>query len=1823
MKKLLPLLFVSLFLSPLSSSAQRFEWLKIYSSSGFSTGDQYLEVSDNNVYVTGEFQGALSFGSTVLNSGTTRNIYLASYDTLGNFQWAVQNSGGSTFNDIVDIDVDSAGNIYLLGFFNTSIQWGGITLNASNTFSFREAFIVKFNKQGVSQWIRGIYSPNASFSFRGVADLSISPNKIFIAGQQINDIQYSGSSIRLNQSGGGGTFSQNNVFVGELDHNGNPLSLNRIATANSSTSNFNTLGDIEALNDSVFYFAALYRGQYSFGTNNVNFPNSTSTLLGITKFTNYNCDWLVRPSSSTSGFSSIAPQIAVAKNGDLYLAANASGNLTIQNNTITPPPNFPSFIRYIYALKVNTLGQVQNFVNFNAANNVLSDVDLNAKSEFIISGEFRDSVDINGVKTFPNGSFSGDHLILKLDSNLNAKWYQTGGGGNADQALSIASDEGKTSFYVSGNFRGLSQFGTTFFTGNTSFSTSILYKMDDCGSNPVPITFSGDTNLCVGDNVRIIANPPTNATFQWLRDSVQLAGEVFRDLLVNTEGNYQVIVNGSGCLDTSRVIRVNVDSFPMVSFNLNDTVCEQDAPITLSGGSPAGGVYKGPGVVGNTFDPSLTGIGTVQIRYVFANGGCADSATSTIFVKPAPTVFFAPLSNVCITSLPITLTNAFPFGGTFSGNGVTGNQFDPASAGGGFTDITYTYTDANGCVGTAIQTIEVDTLPSVSFNSVPDLCSNTSYTLTEGVPSGGVYSGPGVVGGQFDPSLTGTGTFTINYTLTNQCGTSSASQNITVIPSPTVILGSFSDLCEGDPAITLSGGSPSGGAYSGTGVSSGNFNPTVSGVGTFTIFYDFTAANGCTSRDSSSITVNPLPVTSITPNSSICLGGSINLTATGGSTYQWSTSATGSTISVSPSTTTNYSVTITSADGCSQVENTIVTVNPLPTATITGTNVICEGDNTTLTASGGQSFLWSNSSTASSINVAPTTSTTYSVTVTDANGCTDIESETVTVNPLPNVTLASFADLCEADAAITLSGGSPTGGTYSGIGVSSGSFDPSVAGVGTFTIFYDYTDANGCSARDSSNITVNPFPTTSITADSDICLGSSISLTASGGGSYLWNTSATTASINVSPSITTNYSVTITSAAGCSQVENVTVTVNPLPTATISGINAICAGSSTTLTANGGQSYLWSNSSSAASITVSPTNTTTYTVTVTDANGCTDTENETVTVNPLPIVSLGTFADLCEGDAAIILSGGSPSGGTYSGIGVSSGSFDPSIAGVGTFTIFYDFTNAIGCSSRDSSTITVNPLPNGGVSQSPTICQGSSTTLTATGGASYLWSNSASTPSITVSPTSTTNYSVTITSVAGCSDVKTVSVVVNPLPTASISGTTSICNGSNTTLTAAGGQSYLWSNSSTNPSITVSPNTTTTYSVTVTDANGCTDTESETITVNPLPNVSLGSFLDLCEGDAAITLSGGSPAGGTYSGTGVSSGIFDPAVSGAGTFTIFYDFTDAIGCSARDSSTITVNPAPNSSISPDTAICEGSNVNLVATGGTNYLWSNAATTASINVSPTVTTNYFVTITSANSCAVVDSVEVTVNSLPAISTSSDTLICLGDSVPIGVSGSASNFLWSTNETSAIIVVSPLSTAYYTVVLTDPLGCTATDSVLVTVSTGSPINIGPDTILDPINTTSYTYDAGLGFVSYLWNDNTSAQTLTVNYDPAKAGTTDTISVIAGNNSGCPSVDTALVFYDFPSGIASNGNELSSILVSPNPTTDVINIQFSKRIESSRRLQVFDLKGKIVIDELFNGNEDLISIDLLDTKINKGVYLLNIEENGQYYREKIVVQ
>ena len=642
-------------------------------------------------------------------------------------------------------------------------------------------------------------------------------------------------------------------------------------------------------------------------------------------------------------------------------------------------------------------------------------------------------------------------------------------------------------------------------------------------------------------------------------------------------------------------------------------------------------------------------------------------------------------------------------------------------------------------------------------------------------------------------------------------------------------------LCNGETTtLTVSG--MAGAIRWSTGATTPSITVTPGTTTTYTV--SVTSSDGCTLTNSKVITVNPLPSPTINisgTTSAICIGQSIVLTATGGGTYLWSTGATTAAITVSPLVNITYTVTVTSAAGCTAIANRLITVNPLPVAAITNVNPICVGQSASMTASGGSTYAWNTNpvQTTATITVNPTVTTTYIVTVTSAAGCTATASRQVVVNPLPVVTINNVNPICVGQSASLTA--SSTGTYLWSTGATTATISVSPTTTTTYTV--TVTSSAGCTATASRQVVVNPLPVVTINNVNPICIGQSATLTATGGGTYLWSNNATTASITVTPATTTTYTVTVTSAAGCTATSSRQVVVNPLPTAVITGDNNICLGESTVLTASGGTSFSWNTTppQNTASITVAPTTTTSYTVTVTNANGCTDTEIVTVSVNQGFVAAISGDLSICIGENTTLTASGGNSyvwnttpPQTTAAITVS-----PTTTTSYTVTV----TNANGCTATATSQVVVNPLPLAAITAVNPICLGQSATMTASGGSTYLWSNNATTAAITVTPTTTTTYIVTVTSSAGCTSTASRQVVVNPLPTAVITGDNNICVGESTILTASGGTTFSWNTTppQTTAAITVSPTTTKTYTVTVTNANGCTDTEIVTVTVNPLP----------------------------------------------------------------------------------------------------------------------------------------------------------------------------------------------------------------------------------------------------------------------------------------------------------------------------------------------------------------------------------------------------
>jgi len=427
---------------------------------------------------------------------------------------------------------------------------------------------------------------------------------------------------------------------------------------------------------------------------------------------------------------------------------------------------------------------------------------------------------------------------------------------------------------------------------------------------------------------------------------------------------------------------------------------------------------------------------------------------------------------------------------------------------------------------------------------------------------------------------------------------------------------------------------------------------------------------------------------------------------------------------------------------------------------------VCKGQSSFLSVSvdGGTSpysYQWDNGFPANTVSdsIKIDSTTIFHITVTDNGGETAIDSVIVT-NETP--TLKSFSDTCQNTTSFILSGGSPAGGIFKVDGTTATLFNPSIASVGIHNIIYTNL---GCSA--SQNITVKALPIAKITGISTICPNSSTTLKASGGGTYLWSDNITTTdSIVVSPVSQPTYTVTVTND-GCSATTTHTITVTGALTPTITTSNnkqSVCFGDSIQLNVSNALKYKWSTGDTLQTInTPALINDSLYRVTVYPANiACSGASSITIKVNPLPTAKIVGDSIICDGQNAVLTATG---GDNY--VWSTSEITNTIIVKPTSQSIYYvtAYLNTSGCSDSTHYIINIiaNPIPTI-TTTNQRICSGTSATISATGGKSYSWNDSKTDSVITVSPTISTPFTVTVTNQQNCSAADTLTINVIPPP---------------------------------------------------------------------------------------------------------------------------------------------------------------------------------------------------------------------------------------------------------------------------------------------------------------------------------------------------------------------------------------------------------------------------------------------------------------------------
>jgi large repetitive protein len=1231
-------------------------------------------------------------------------------------------------------------------------------------------------------------------------------------------------------------------------------------------------------------------------------------------------------------------------------------------------------------------------------------------------------------------------------------------------------------------------------------------------------------------------------------------------------GTYIVTATDAvGCTGTASITVTAANSNLSATINNPPPVCF-GTTATLNVNATGGfGGYTFSWSNGSNSSSVTASPGTYCVTVTDA-GGCKYTTCATVTQNPQISVNISAPSLLCNGSNGTFTANASGGTAPFTYLWSTGQNSASISQPAGTYTVTVTDANPNGCKATASVTVNNE--PPIVINSSQNNVGcfggnngNVTVSVSGGVP--GYYYLWGPYGGT-SATATGlsAGTFVVNITDNLGCTKS----DTIVITEPLVLSASISSFTNvscyggstGSATVAVSGGTPS---YSYTWSPLGGVNATANNLSAGSYTVSVTDSKGCKATVSVVIS-EPFQLTATANSTNIlCNGGSngsISVNASGGTTpytYTWNPNVS-STANANNLLPGSYSVTVTDIKNCQAIVSTTITEPAVLAANInSSTNVSCNGGSNgyaTVAVSGGSTpytYSW-NVAGGTTATVNNLSAGNYSVTVTDKNNCTQTASIIITQ---PTALIASGSPdqniPCNNTVAIYVTG---SGGTapYSYLwnnGATSDTSFTNTPGVFVVTI----TDSNGCSAKDTVNVTANNSNlSASITAPTNICFGTNATITANpnggtGGYAFLWSTSATTQSVNVPGG---NYCVTVTDGSGCKVTSCVQITANNQLTVSVPN-SVACNGGQAVLSANpaGGATpynYSWSSGETTKSVLKSPG---TYTVTVTDNIGCIANANGTITeASPIIINFSDIYNVSCKGgnngSVKASVSGGT-SGYTYSwspGASTTQAIFNLT-AGSYSVTV----TDNMGCSSSNTVLISEpsTPLIIDSISGNNVSCYGGvdgSATVQATGGNApynYLWWYNGGTIN-TISGIAAGYYSVSVADSGGCTVVRTI-LITQPQPLSNIIDSIKdvSCFGGNdgyASILASGGTSpysYSWSNSqNTQQAVGLSAGT---HTVTVTDNNGCKTQINTTLNQPPDILITDNSTNAIClsaTGSATVSATGGKP-GYTFNWSNGKTGATQTGLA-AGNYTI--TVTDTSGCKKTHIVTIGSTPSPVSiSGSVQNVTCNGfSNGSITATaiGGVSpytHNWVSPSVSGPV-ISNIPAGNYTIIARDSNMCY--DTAVFVVSQPPTLmlNFAVQNTSCKGSSdgsILITVSGGTSpySYKWSSvPDTTAGITGLPAGT--YNVTVTDKNGCVQLGGITVTepsLLTANAMLVNNALCYGGANgTAKASGSGGTKPYSYNWSPSGGTDSIASNLPAGN------YSVTITDNKGCTATDTVSI-------------------------------------------------------------------------------------------------
>lgn len=1209
------------FVAKYNSSGQ---YLWAFNIGGPSLGDNgTVIVTDQagNVYTGGYFNASADFdpsANTKILDASNGVVFLAKYNTDGKYQWAFNFGERNGNSHPFGLKIDASANLYVAGYIiGTGLDFdpapGSTAILNSN--GMHDIFLAKYNSAGQYQWANNIGGAGADVA-RDI-DLDESGN-IYLAGDFQYTVDFDPSAKTANLTSAGGA----DIFIAKYDNDGKYQWAKRFGSSSSDIA----WGVAYTTNN--VYLTGSYQGVVNFspGPAADNLTSNGGSDIYLTKFDangNYVCAFGVGGAGTDE-----ARRMDADLSGNLYVTG-AIGSANIDFDPSAPVKNLSANgINDVFAVKYNWPDNPKpagTITGSNTCNGQPATLTFTATA---------------GTGPFTIEYSTGANLYTKTDV-VSGQPFNINPPGSATTVYTLVSIKDATKCAATNNVTGITTTVTTSSTGTTDFT----FSQNPCDPKTIQF-FSAQQNV-------------SNVTWDF-GNGVNNSRETNPVVSYSDYGNYTVsmLVTNGGC--TASVTKeLAVSNAPKNIISTGDTTICSAATLHVVTDSGFASCWKSSASINNPETSNLT---------------IAPLSTSTYYLSS-----MVPGANI-VTNSDFSL-----------GNNAFFSDYMPATTNSkqGEYAVVNVGRDWNGSLcNCGDHTTGTGKMMVINGTSI------AGATIWSQKLSVDVNTNYGFL--FWAQSLAGSNAPNLKFSI-----------NGIVLPNDAVVSGVLGEWQQFH--ITWNSGSLSS-------ITISIINNSTTTSGNYFALDDIYFGKVAMVHDSVTVTVTQPPLVRAGADTVVCSGAAFQLNGSGASFYHWSPATGLSDVSIknpvaTPAVATSYILSGYNTPNCIGRDTVQIGVLKGPEITLTNDTTICAGSRLQLSAGGGTKYQWSSTPGLDSLSirnpiVSPVSATTYFVQVSNSAGCNTIDSVVVQVAEKPVVSTINDTTVCKG-APITLRTSSSAKSNYSwspATDLSNSNIpDPIARPASTHTYVVTASTIEGCTASDSVRIAILDLPTVSTSGNASICAGSKTNLMARGGSSYLWTPSAGLSDNNISnpvaaPQVTTTYLVSVAGVNGCSNQDSLKITVRAKPVFSISPRTAtICREDPLLLTATGGDDYQWLNVGSAVTdkgtVTLRPDTSFVYSVRIHDSV-CdqTDTLRSAVTVRPLPVINIQKSNDIdCTNSTARLSAGG---GNTYvwspvtglSNNHISNPTVSPRVTTLYTVKV----SDGYGCSSVDSMLVSVN-----------------------------------------------------------------------------------------------------------------------------------------------------------------------------------------------------------------------------------------------------------------------------------------------------------------------------------------------------------------------------------------------------------------------------------------------------------------------------------------------------------------------------------------------------